>query len=258
VLALLLDQETELEPLEIMSDTAAYSDAIFGLFWLLGFQFSPRLADIGGAKLWRINKTADYGPFDSIADGTINIRLIIENWEDLIRLAGSLKLGRLKAVGVMRMLQVKDRPTTLAKALSQLGRIIKTIHILNYVDDPAFRRRILVQLNRQESRHSLGRQVHHGGRGELRSPLRQGQEEQLGVLGLTLNAIVHWNAVYIQEALGRLHGQGVAIDDADIARLSPIAWRHINFLGRYDFNLPEAVARGGLRSLREPTSEGDF
>lgn len=41
VLALLLDQETELEPLEIMSDTAAYSDAIFGLFWLLGYRFSP-------------------------------------------------------------------------------------------------------------------------------------------------------------------------------------------------------------------------
>ena len=55
----LLEQETELEPLEIMTDTAAYSDAIFGLFWLLGYQFSPRLADIGGAELWRIDRQAD-------------------------------------------------------------------------------------------------------------------------------------------------------------------------------------------------------
>jgi TnpA family transposase len=159
VLALLLDQETELEPVEIMTDTAAYSDAIFGLFWLLGFQFSPRLADIGGAKLWRIDKAADYGPFNPIAEGVVNTRLIIENWPDLIRLAGSLKLGHLKADGVMRMLQVKDRPTTLAKALSQLGRIIKTMHILNYIDDPVFRRRILTQLNRQELRHKLGRRI---------------------------------------------------------------------------------------------------
>lgn len=258
VLALLLDQETELEPLEIMTDTAAYSDAIFGLFWLLGFQFSPRLADIGGARLWRIDKTADYGPFNPIAEGTINLTLIVENWPDLIRLAGSLKLGHLKAAGVMRMLQVKDRPTTLAKALAQLGRIIKTVHVLNYIDDPTFRRRILTQLNRQELRHKLGRRIHMGDRGEIRSPLRQAQEEQLGALGLALNAIVYWNALYMQEALTQIKGRGILVDPADVGRLSPIFWRHINFLGRYEFLLPEDVARGALRPLREINSEWDF
>jgi len=52
VLALLLEQETELDPSQAVTDTAAYSDSIFGLFWLLGNQFCPRLADIGGARLW--------------------------------------------------------------------------------------------------------------------------------------------------------------------------------------------------------------
>lgn len=258
VLALLLEQETELEPLEIMTDTAAYSDAIFGLFWLLGYQFSPRLADIGGAKLWRIDRHARYGRFDAIAWGGINISLIGEHWPDLIRLAGSLKLGHLKAAGVMRMLQVKDRPTSLAKALSELGRIIKTLHILRYIDDRPFRRRILFQLNRQELRHKLGRRVHHGDRGEIRSPLRQGQEEQLGVLGLALNAIVHWNTVYMQETVRQLSAAGTPPLPADIARLSPIAWRHINFLGRYDFSLPDAIANGGLRPRHQPNSEWDF
>ncbi len=258
VLALLLEQETELEPLEIMTDTAAYSDAIFGLFWLLGYQFSPRLADIGGVKLWRIDRQASYGPFDAIACGRIKIDLIRENWADLIRLAGSLKLGHIKAAGVMRMLQVKDRPTTLAKALSELGRIIKTLHILRYIDDRPFRRRILFQLNRQELRHKLGRRVHHGERGEIRSPLRQGQEEQLGALGLALNSIVHWNAIYMQETLRQLSEAGTPPLAADIARLSPVSWRHINFLGRYEFSLPDVVANGGLRPLRQPNSEWDF
>ena len=258
VLALLLEQETELEPLEIMTDTAAYSDVIFGLFWLLGYQFSPRLADIGGAKLWRIDRDADYGPFNKIARGVVNIGLIRDNWGDFIRLAGSLKLGHLKATGVMRMLQVKDRPTTLAKALAELGRIIKTLHVLRYIDDQQFRRRILVQLNRQELRHRLGRRVHHGERGEIRSPLRQGQVEQLGVLGLALNAIVHWNAIYMQEAVRQIGNLGPVPQNADIARLSPIMWRHINFLGRYEFLLPETVANGGLRPLRQPNSEWDF
>ncbi len=43
----LLEQQTVLEPVEVMTDTAGYTDLIFGLFWLLGYQFSPRLKDIG-------------------------------------------------------------------------------------------------------------------------------------------------------------------------------------------------------------------
>lgn len=258
ILALLLDQETELDPTKIMTDSAAYSDTIFGLFWLLGYQFCPRLADIGGARLWRADKSADYGPLGAIAEGTINTKLITDNWEDLIRLAGSLKLGHLKAAGVTRILQVRDRPTTLAKALTQLGRLIKTMHILNYIDDAEFRREILVQLNRQEFRHKLARKIYHGERGEMRNALRQGQEEQLGALGLTLNAVIHWNAIYMQEAIAQLTAYGREIDPADIARLSPILWRHINFLGRYDIALPESIVHGGLRPLRNLTSERDF
>ena len=258
ILALLLDQDTELDPVQIMTDTAAYSDAVFGLFWLLGYQFCPRLADIGGARLWRIDKEADYGPLGDIAEGKINIGLIIKNWEDLIRLAGSLKLGHLKAEGVMRILQVRDRPTTLAKALMHLGRLTKTLHVLNYIDDKTFRRRILVQLNRQEFRHKLARKIYHGDRGEVRNALRQGQEEQLGSLGLVLNAVTHWNAIYMQEAIHATQQQAIDINPADIARLSPVLWRHINFLGNYDISLPESVAQGKLRPLRNHTSAWDF
>ena len=61
LLSIVLEQETELEPTEIMTDTGAYTDVIFGIFWLLGYQFSPRIADIGGARFWRIDPKADYG-----------------------------------------------------------------------------------------------------------------------------------------------------------------------------------------------------
>ena len=258
LLALLLEQETELEPMEVMADTAAYSDAVFGLFWLLGYQFSPRLADLGDARLWRIDRKADYGPFNSLGKGTINLGLIRENWSDAIRLAGSLKLGHLKAAGIMRTLQVRDKPTTLARALTEIGRIAKTVHILRYVDDPGFRRRVLTQLNHTELRHRLGRRIHHGERGEIRSPLRQGQEEQLGSLGLALNAVVHWNAIYMQEAVGQLKADGMDVRPDDLAHLSPLIWRHLNFLGRYDFSLPDTVRNGGLRPLRNPNSAWEF
>jgi TnpA family transposase len=255
ILGLLLEQETNLEPTEIMTDTAAYTDTVFGLFWLLGYQFSPRLADIGDARFWRIDRAAHYGALDDLARHRIDTGLIIRNWEDLLRLAGSLKLGRIHAGAIMRVLQVKDRPTTLARALAELGRIVKTLHLLGYVDSKEKRRRILTQLNRQEFRHRLARRVCHGDRGEIRKVHRQEQEEQLGALGLTLNVIALWNSTYIQAALDQLAHEGWDVCQADVARVSPLAFKHINFLGRYAFDLPQAVAEGALRPLRNPNSE---
>ena len=120
LLAVVLEQHTELQPIQIMTDTGAYSDVVFGLFRLLGYRFSPRLADIGGTRFWRIDPQADYGELNAIARQRINIQLIAAHWDDLLRLAGSLKLGRVPATGIMRTLQVGDKPT---RSGASLGRI---------------------------------------------------------------------------------------------------------------------------------------
>lgn len=252
LLAVVLEQQTELRPTEIMSDTGAYSDVVFGLFRLLGYRFSPRIADIGGARYWRIDPSADYGPLNSIARHRIKTGLIKENWEDMLRLAGSLKLGVVQATSIMRTLQVGDRPTKLAQAVAEYGRIDKTIHCLTYIDDELKRRRTLTQLNRGEDRHRLARAVFHGRRGELRQRYREGQEDQLGALGLVVNIIVLWNTLYIDAALGQLRREGYPVKDEDVARLSPLVFEHINLLGRYTFSMPESVQRGELRPLRTP------
>jgi Tn3 transposase DDE domain/Domain of unknown function (DUF4158) len=80
VLEGLLEQQTGLRPHEVMSDTAGYSDLVFGLFWLLGYQFSPRLADFGESRFWRMEPKADYGALDGLARQRINIPRIARNW----------------------------------------------------------------------------------------------------------------------------------------------------------------------------------
>ena len=62
----------------------------------------------------------------------------------------------------------------------------------------------------------------------------------------------------MQEAINQMTSQGHIIDPKDITRLSPILWRHINFLGRYEIALPESVAQGGLRPLKNTNSEWEF
>jgi TnpA family transposase len=255
LLAVLLEQQTELQPTQIMTDTGAYSDIVFALFRLLGYRFCPRLADIGGTRLWRIDPHADYGDFNDMSRHKANLQLIASHWDDFLRLAGSLKLGRVPAMGIMRMLQIGDRPTRLAQALAEFGRIEKTLHILTYIDDESRRRATLRQLNRGEGRHSLAREIFHGKRGELRQRYREGQEDQLGALGLALNIVVLWNTLYMNATLTQLRREGYVVRDEDVARLSPLIYEHINMLGRYSFVMPEAVARGGLRPLRDPAAK---
>jgi len=121
LLAVVLEQQTELHPTKIMTDTGAYSDVVFGLFRLLGYRFSPRLANVGGTRFWRIDADADYGALNVIARQRVSLGRIEAHWDDFLRLAGSLKLGRVPATGIMRTLQVGDRPTQLALALAEGG-----------------------------------------------------------------------------------------------------------------------------------------
>ncbi len=258
VLMGLLEQRTSLRPKELMTDTSGYSDIIFGLFWLLGYQFSPRLADTGEARFWRLDQEAEYGALNGLARQRVKSRLIEDQWDDMLRVAGSLKVGTVSALEIMRVLQRLGKPSTLGSAIGELGRVAKTLYLLNYVDDEAYRRRILLQLNREEGRHSLARAVCHGQKGEIRQRYREGQENQLGILGLVVNALVLWNTLYMDAALDCLREQGYEVKPEDVARLSPLGYRHINMLGRYHFSLPEFLQHGGMRPLRNPKNPNDF
>lgn len=172
----MLEQQTELQPTQIMTD-------------------------IGGTRFWRIDPQADYGAFNGLARQQIDLELIARHWDDLLRLTGSLKLGRVPASGIMRTLLIGDRPTRLAQALAEFGHIDKMLHTLAHLDDESRRRATLLQLNRGEGRHSLARAMFHGNRGELRQRYRESQEDQLDALGLVLNTVVLWNTLYLDAAL---------------------------------------------------------
>ncbi len=245
----LLDNTSLLQPREVMADTAADSYLIHGLFRLLGYQFSPRLADLPDRRYWRLNAGADYGAFNRVATNRVRRQLIEDNWPDICRVAGTLQTRAATASDLIRVLQRSGQPTTLGRAVAELGRIVQTITMLGYVSDKANRRRVLVQLNRTEARHDLARAVFHGRRGDLYQAYRAGQEDQLGALGLVLNAIALFNTRYLDRAVRYVQNRGKAVDDHDLERLSPLVREHIELHGRYSFSLPDAVRAGDLRPL---------
>ena len=248
----LLDNTSVLQPREVMADTAADSYLIHGLFRLLGYQFSPRLADLPERRYWRLNHRGDYGAFNRVATNRIRRQLIEDNWSDICRVAGTLQTKAATASDVIRVLQRSGQPTTLGRAIAELGRIVQTITMLAYVSDEAARRRVLLQLNRTEARHDLARAVFHGRRGDLYQAYRAGQEDQLGALGLVVNAIALFNTRYMDRAIGHVRDGDRTVDDRDLERLSPLVRQHIELHGRYSFSLPETVPTGELRPLPRP------
>lgn len=74
----------------------------------------------------------------------------------------------------------------------------------------------------------------------------------MGALGLVLKGIILWNTCYMDAALTHLRVRGEGVRAEGVARLSPLRHAHINFLGRYRFNLEEATLRGELRPFHRP------
>lgn len=137
-------------------------------------------------------------------------------------------------------------------AAAQLGD--QADEVLQVVADENYRRMLTAQLNVSEGRHALGRRIFFGHRGDLRQHYREGMEDQLGALGLALNAVVLWNSLYIDAVVKKLAADGFPVTEDMLARLSPLQFEHINFLGRYAFARPDQT---GLRPLRDPNTGED-
>jgi len=199
---------------------------------MLGFRFAPRFRDLDDQRFWRATmpgvETGTYGVLEDLARNRVNLNKVITHWPDMLRVAGSLVTNQVRAYDLLRMFSREGRPTPLGQAFAEYGRIAKTEHLLRVVDpvDDTYRRQMNRQLTVQESRHKLARDVCHGKRGTIHQAYRDGMEDQLGALGLVLNAIVLWTTRYIDAAVAALRAEGHEIRDEDIARLSPLKHRN--------------------------------
>lgn len=190
----------------------------------------------------------DYGPLESLARNKVNLNKVITHWPGMLRVAGSLLTGQVRAYDLLRLFGREGRPAPLGQAFAEYGRISRTLHLLAVVDpvDDTYRRQMNRQLTVQESRHKLARDICHGKRGQIMQAYRDGQEDQLGVLGLVVNAAVLWTTRYMDAAVAHLRAhcpEGDDVADEDVARLSPLKHANLNCLGRYSFRSSASIQR---------------
>ncbi len=238
---------------EHYADTHGYTDLIFGLCEVLGYRFAPRLRDLPDQALYRARKDADYGALDPAFRQTVRSELIVAYWDDMLRLAASLKDGLVLPSLVVAKLQSLQRQNPLQQAIQELGRLAKTRHILSYVDDAQLRRRVLVGLNKQENLHSLARAIFFGRQGRFGDSGYEAQLNRASALSLVINAITVWNTRYLTAAAAELTRRGAPLPEGLWTHLSPLLWEHIHLVGQYRFDEP--VIPEGLRPLRAPEDD---
>ena len=242
VLGGILDNDTALAITEHTSDTNGFTEHLFGLCVLLGITFMPRLKDLPDQVLSRIDRDADHGALQQLLRGRINVELILEQWDQLVRLAASLKDRLTPAHVVMQRLVNANASDRLAGALSQLGRLMKTLHILRYIQEEPLRDAIQLQLNRGEFRHILAKSLFFANWGRFRSGDYEEVMNKASCLSLLSNAVLVWNTVHIARIIEQLRATGHEVKGEDLARVSPLAHAHVIPNGSY-FQSPRRRAQ---------------
>ena len=248
----ILDNQTDLPILEHTTDTAGYTELVFALFDLLGLQFAPRIRDLGAQRLYRLDSQPRKDGAGTLLKGVVARQRILQRWDDLLRVAGSLKLGWVTASLLISKLQAGVRQNALTRALREYGRLVKTCFILQWIKSEDYRRRIHRQLNKGEALHALRRFLFFAHEGKVRRRQTEQQTDQILCLNLVTNAVVTWNTVYMEAALAQLRTEGVLAGDLDLSHLSPALYGHLNPYGKYRFDLDEDLHGAALRPLRTP------
>ena len=229
----LLENNTVLKPKKHTTDTHGYTEIIFALCYLLGYEFMPRIRDLKDQQLYRINKGFDYGVFTPLMTKTANLDLVVEQWPHMCHVALSLQQRTSPAHIVVQRLLNSYPADRLSMAFTHLGRIIKTRYILRYLTDPTLRYTVQRQLNKGEYRHKLPRWIFFANQGEFTMGDYEEIMNKASCLSLVSNAILYWNTLHIHQLITALRQQGEIIEDDMLSHISLLPFKHVLPHGTY-------------------------
>ncbi|HJU17077.1 MAG TPA: Tn3 family transposase [Stellaceae bacterium] len=228
---------------EHYTDTGGFTDHLFAVSAILGFRFAPRIRDLADRRLYAFTPAATCPELAPMIAGRIDERLIRAHWPDILRLAASMAAGAVVPSHILRKLAAYPRQNGLALALREVGRVERTLFILDWLTDRDLQRRAQIGLNKGEAHHALKRALFFNRLGELRDRTREEQAYRAAGLNLLASAITYWNTCHLGTAAAMLDAEGRRPSAETLAHVSPLAWEHITLTGEYRWNQPDHPAR---------------
>ena len=230
---------SDLEIEEHYTDTHGYTEINFAAFAWLGISFSPRIKNIKTQWLYKIDKDKDCSSLNSLIAGnnhTIKMKYIIDNWDRMAQFYASLEAGYVTASTALKRIVGLTSKNHFYQANLQLGRILKTEHILYWMADPRKRRRTRKGLLKVEQIHQLARDITYGNRGRLKGKTLEEITSSGNCTTLIMAAIIYWQAREISRIVKEYSLEEDGIDISLLAHISPIEWSNVVLYGEYKLN----------------------
>jgi len=240
------------------TDTHGYSEVIFAVTYLLGFEFAPRIKGLSRQQLSAFKSRNYYTGlgYTLLPDRVIRESFIEGQWDEILRFIATIRLKVTTASQLFKRLHSYSKQHPLYRALKELGKSPKTLFILKYSDDVEFRQAIEKQLNKVESSNKFSKAISFGHSHEFIQSEKEDQEIAEACRRLIKNAIVCWNYLYLSQAL---------VNEKDPARRAQLieairhgsmaTWSHFNLHGEFDFSDERMVDSMGLGTPKNPTLE---
>ncbi len=238
----LVKNRSDIQPDTVHGDTQAQSAPVYGLAFLLGIQLMPRIRNWKDLKWFRPSANQSYRNIDALfTQEPVDWDLIACHLPDLLQVAQSIRAGRLQPSAVMRRLGTASRKNKLYFAFRELGRVVRTAFLLDYIGNPELRRAIQAAQNKCEGFNQFAQWIYFGA-DAIEDNVRENQLKVIKYNHLIANLLIFHNCHTMTQALKELEAEGMALTPELLAGLSPYRTHHINRFGRYEVREREPAA----------------
>lgn len=233
----LLKNDSEVKPTTVHADTQGQSTVVFGLSYLLGIKLMPRIRNWQDLKFFRPDPHIVYKNVDSLFSDAIDWELIRTHWQDLIQVVLSIKQGKISSTLLLKKLGTYSRKNKLYLAFQELGRVIRTLFLLEYLSKPKLREIITETTNKVESYNALSQWVRFASDVIVANNDVDEMEKAIKYNLLINNSVILQNIIDITDTVHKLQNAGISIGKEDIAYMSPYLTGHIKRFGDIVFDL---------------------
>lgn len=237
----LLANRSDIQPDTVHGDTQAQSFPVFGLAHLLGINLMPRIRNIKDLVFSRPEPGRTYENIQALFGDSIDWKLIETHLHDMLRVAISIKVGKITASTILRRLGTYSRKNKLYWAFRELGKAVRTLFLLRYIDDVEVRKTIHAATNKSEEFNGFVKWAFFGGEGIIAENVQHEQRKIVRYNQLVANLVILHNVEQMTRVLAELRQDGANISPEVLAGLSPYRTSHINRFGDYTLDLKREV-----------------
>jgi TnpA family transposase len=230
----LTKNKSDIQPDTVHGDTQAQSAPVYGLAFLLGIKLMPRIRNWKDLKWFRPTAKTTYLHIgDLFTKDNIDWELIARHLPDMLQVAQSIRAGRISPSTILRKLGTASRKNKLYFAFRELGRVIRTISLLEYIGDHELRRIVQAAQNKCEGFNKFAQWIYFGS-DTIEDNVRDNQLKIIKYNHLIANLLIFHNCHTITQALKELEAEGFQLTPEILDGLSPYRTHHTNRFGMYE------------------------